>query len=64
VSGDVIQNNVIGQNNLLGDGEFKDLVTTGIGVQSGSVPQTETINGNTIYNNVKQIFTTSNVTIA
>jgi hypothetical protein len=64
VSGDVIQNNIIGQNNLLGDGEFQDFVTTGIAVTSAAVPTTETINGNTIYNNVKQIFTTNNVTIA
>jgi parallel beta-helix repeat protein len=63
VSGDIIQNNLIGQNNLLGDGEFGDLMTTGIAV-TAATPQTETINGNTIYDNVKPIFTTDNVTIA
>jgi hypothetical protein len=63
VSGNIIQNNFIGQNNLLGDGEFGDLMTTGIAVTSGSVPTNETVSGNTIYNNAQQIFTTSNVTI-
>jgi hypothetical protein len=63
VSGNTIQNNTIGQNNLLGDGDASDFVTTGILVSSAAVPQSETITGNTIYDNQTQIFTTSNVTV-
>jgi nitrous oxidase accessory protein NosD len=63
VSGNVIRNNDIGRNNLLGDPDAGVTKTTGILVFSAVVPQHEFVSGNSIHDNQIAIWTSPNVTL-